>query len=142
MRRTDVAVLLVDDNDFDVKRVLRGFEKLGDTRAVKRARDGIEALEILRGEADSEKSTGPMVVMLDLNMPRMGGLEFLDEVRNDEQLCSTPVFVVTTSDFHQDIKAAHSRMISGYFVKPDTSDEMINVLKILSEYWDTAIYPN
>ena len=60
------------------------------------------------------------MVMLDLNMPRMGGIEFLDEIRADETLRSTLVFVVTTSDYHADVRSAYSRMVCGYFLKPDT----------------------
>ena len=140
MGETKVSVLLVEDNDFDVKRVLRGFAKLGDSRPIIRARDGLEALSIIRGEADTESLSKPFVVMLDLNMPRMGGLEFLDEIRTDEALRKTPVCIVTTSEFHLDIGKAYDRMVSGFFVKPDTADEMINVLKTLSQYWDACVF--
>ena len=134
-------IVLVEDNDFDVKRVERGFARLGQDRRILRARDGVEALRIVRGEDEENLPQKPFVVMLDLNMPRMGGLEFLDEIRSDSQLRETPVFVVTTSDFHRDIRNAHARMISGYIIKPDTAAEMITVLQALDSFWTKCVFP-
>lgn len=141
MSGTAVGLLLVEDNDFDVKRVMRGLNRLGDVRPVTRARDGVEALEILRRNSGTARPTRPFVVMLDLNMPRMSGIEFLDEIRADEELRETPVFVVTTSDYHVDIDKAYRRLVSGYFVKPDSAEEMVSVLGTLTRYWDTCLYP-
>lgn len=140
MRHGNVSVLMVEDNDFDAKRVVRGLKKIGDERPVSRARDGVEALEILRGQSTSHGPVRPFVVMLDLSMPRMGGIEFLDEIRNDESLKDTPVFVVTSSDFHKDVQDAYDRLVCGYFVKPTSADETVAVLKTLANFWDTCLY--
>lgn len=142
MNAKAVSVLLVEDNDFDVMRVTRAFKTLGDHRSVIRARDGLEALEIIKGDAAVGVVRRPFVVVLDLNMPRMGGLELLDEIRRDEKHRNTPVFVVTTSDYHADVAAAYDRMVNGYFVKPRTAREMTDILKLLSEYWDKCAYPH
>lgn len=138
--KQELGILLVEDNDFDVKRVVRGFDKLGRKGNITRARDGVEALNIIRGECGCTKPSKPFVVMLDLNMPRMGGIEFLDEIRADETLRSTLVFVVTTSDYHADVRSAYSRMVCGYFLKPDTADEMVAVLSTLVRYWDSCVF--
>lgn len=140
MEQATVSVLLVEDNDLDVRRVERGFQKLNDGRAVVRARDGVEAIQILHGETDTNPPKPPFVVMLDLNLPRMGGLEFLARLREDNALRTTPVFVLTTSNYHVDINKAHEKMISGYLLKPDSAEEMVSVLKTLSNLWDSCIY--
>lgn len=140
MKQRDISVVLVEDNDFDVKRVIRGFGKLGLNTSVLRARDGLEALNILRGEGGFTKPDKPFVVILDLNMPRMGGLEFLDEIRADDALCSTQVIVITTSDYHADVSQAYRSLVSGYFLKPDSADEMVAILKTLSEYWNRCVF--
>ena len=141
MNSPEVSVLLVEDNDFDVMRVTRAFKKLDDGRPVIRARDGVDALNILSGEGGSASLQHPFVIILDLNMPRMGGLEFLNKLRSDTAHRSAPVFVVTTSDYHADVKAAHSHLINGYFVKPKTAGEMTEILGLLSRYWDLCQYP-
>ncbi|MBD3676773.1 MAG: response regulator [Rhodobacteraceae bacterium] len=141
MTERDLNILVVEDNDFDVKRITRGFGKLGYDRPVIRARDGLDALEILRGEGARAKLSSPVVVLLDLNMPRLGGIEFLDELRADPTLCNTPVFVITTSDYHKDVRQAHERQVNGYFVKPTSSDEMVHVLRTLSDFWESCVYP-
>ncbi|SIS53349.1 response regulator receiver protein [Roseivivax lentus] len=134
-------VLLVEDNDYDVKRVTRGFAKLEDCRQIVRAQDGVEALEILRGESKVRPPESPFVILLDLNMPRMGGLEFLDELRAAGR-CSYPqVFVVTTSDYHVDISEAYDRGIAGYFVKPETAEQMVAILQRITQFWDLCETP-
>lgn len=141
MQATGTSILLVEDNDFDVLRVTRGLAKLNDDRVVVRARDGLEALEILSGETSQTGLQYPFIIMLDLNMPRMGGLEFLGELRSDACHCNAPVFVMTTSDYHADIAAAHSHLIAGYFVKPKTAGEMTELLRLVSAYSDHCKYP-
>jgi len=132
------AVVVVEDNDFDVKRIERGFQKLGQNRPIYRARDGVEALALLRGETEQAPPTQPLVILLDLNMPRMGGIEFLDELRQDENLRRLPVFVVTTSEFERDIELAHDRNVCGYIAKPRSSEEMAAILKTLSDFWQAC----
>lgn len=135
-----VNILLVEDNDLDVRRMERGFRKLDDDRCIVRARDGVEALQILRGEVDILPPPPPYVIVLDLNLPRMSGLDFLRALRRDAAHRTLPVFIVTTSDFHIDIKTAHDGMINGYLLKPDSADQMVSVLKTLSDYWDCCVY--
>lgn len=132
------AVVVVEDNDFDVKRIERGFKKLGQDPTIYRARDGVEALALLRGETQQVPPTPPLVILLDLNMPRMGGIEFLDELRGDRNLRKLPVFVVTTSEFERDIELAHERNVCGYIAKPRSSEEMADILKTLSDFWQTC----
>ena len=99
------------------------------------ARDGQEALDTLRDSIDT--ATGklpPFIVTLDLNMPRMSGLEFLDAVRADPQLQRLVVFVFTTSDMPHDISSAYGRNVAGYLVKDNPSETFSAALEMLGTY--------
>src|SRR5258708_32370760 len=96
MKDVTVTVLLVDDDKVDTMAVRRSFQALNIANPVIEARNGIEALDRLRGLNGYEKVPRPCLVMLDLNMPRMGGIEFLEELRNDPALRRILVFVMTT----------------------------------------------
>ena len=102
MTNKTVHFLVVEDDEVDVKALKRAFKELHLANPVRFARDGIEALEILRGENGQEKLEKPYLVLLDLNMPRMNGIEFLDEVREDPEHHCALVFVLTTSSAEED----------------------------------------
>ncbi|QJF50733.1 response regulator [Roseobacter ponti] len=128
-------ILLVEDNDVDVLLFQRALRKSGTSSSVIHAKDGVEALEMLN-EKDADKQVPqPYVILLDINMPRMNGHEFLKELRANEQLSSSRVVVVTTSDDPKDIELAYGHFASGYIVKPGGTAEMTKVLKTLHEYW-------
>ena len=101
-----VKVLLVEDDEIDQMAVKRAFKRAGIENEMIIANDGVEALEVLRGDGD-EDFGAPYIILLDLNMPRMGGLEFLQELRQDPLLNRSIVFVLTTSDDETDIAAAY-----------------------------------
>ena len=103
----EASILLIDDDDVDAMGVERALKKLRLANPFVRARDGIEGLEIMRSGAISS----PYLLLLDLNMPRMNGIEMLRELRADPNLSSTVVFVLTTSDDDQDKVAAYSEQI-------------------------------
>lgn len=92
-----VNLLLVEDDEVDVQGLKRAFAKSRIGNPITVARDGIEALEILRGENGQAKLAKPHLILLDLNMPRMNGLEFLEAIRADEDLKTSVVFMITTS---------------------------------------------
>ena len=137
-----VGLLLVEDDDFDVKRVTRGLSKLQDGRRVVRARDGAEALKAIAGEDGVDAIRWPYVIMLDLNMPGMNGLEFLDQLHEASPDRRPPTYVVTTSDYRVDVEEAYKRCIAGYIVKPRTSEEMVETLRSLSNLWDQFSFPS
>ena len=126
------TIVLVDDDDVDVVGVKRALKKLGIVNPVIRAHDGIEALDILRRE---EVYSCPYLILLDLNMPRMNGLQFLEALRRDPQLCHSLVFVLTTSSADEDIVAAYKKHVAGYIVKSAAEDEFTRLIKTLGEYW-------
>lgn len=136
-----ITFLIVEDNDLDVEKVERGFKRLDVTNDLIRAKDGQEALDILRGTDGRARLEKPYVVLLDLNMPRMNGHEFLVELRNDEELKATTVVILTTSDNEKDIKEAYDQHVAGYLVKPISMGNMIDTLGKLEGFLTLCKYP-
>jgi CheY-like chemotaxis protein len=127
----DLNVLLVEDDDIDFMSIVRSFKKRKILNKITRAIDGVHALELLR----EETITKPFIVLLDLQMPRMSGLEFLDTIRNDDMLNDMVIFVLTTSDNEQDIVRSYKKHIAGYFLKDRVSDQFLDVVDVLDGYW-------
>jgi len=130
-----VNVLLVDDDAVDARAVQRAFREHKIGNPLFRARDGLEALDMLRGANGADPVPGPRMVLLDLNMPRMGGIEFLKELREDPELGGTVVFVLTTSEADEDRAAAYKEHIAGYIVKSDVGERFLSLVRLLDAYW-------
>ena len=129
-------ILLVDDDQIDVMNVQRAFKKNNITNPLFIASNGIEALEILRGTVPGTAlSSDRRLVLLDLNMPRMNGIEFLREVRSDPQLRVLTVIVLTTSDDERYKVEAYHLNVAGYILKPVTFTAFVEVIAKLNEYW-------
>lgn len=142
MKQPPATFLLVEDDEIDAERLLRAFAKLKITNRVVHRKDGYEALAALRGTDGEPPLKGRIVILLDLNMPRMNGFEFLTELRSDPALEAAPVFVLTTSDRQKDVREAYDRVISGYVVKPVGMGEMVEALSVLREYWTLCELPS
>ena len=136
-----VNVLLVDDDEIDVETVQRSFEEHQLTNPITHAKDGRQALEILRGE-NGAAFPRPYVILLDINMPRMNGLEFLDELRADPQFRDSVVFVLTTSDSERDRQAAYARHVAGYMVKSRVGYGFDAVTEMMQGYWKAVVLPS
>ena len=112
------TILMVDDDSVDVRAIRRSVRKAGLDTPVVSAPDGLEALSLLRGERpDVDLSADRVIVLLDLKMPRMNGIEFLEELRRDPELCDTPVIVHTTSEAAEDRAAAAHHSVMAYVPK-------------------------
>jgi CheY-like chemotaxis protein len=135
---THATILLVEDDDIDAMIVQRAFKKLRIVNPIVRAKDGIVALELLRNASVSR----PYIILLDLNMPRMGGLEMLRELRGDENLKNNVVFVLTTSKDDEDKFAAYSQNIAGYILKENLQDGFDELVKLLDHYWRIVELPD
>lgn len=131
------AILLVEDDDIDALSVMRAFSRLKIANPIVRAKDGIEALEILK----NQEIEHPYLILLDLNMPRMGGLELLNTLRHDPSLESSVVFVLTTSKDDEDKLAAYKQHIAGYIVKEKLDDGFEDLVKLLDHYWRLVELP-
>jgi CheY-like chemotaxis protein len=137
-------ILLVEDDEVDVMNVQRAFKRNNITNPLYIASNGLEALAMLRGESQCSPVL-PLVrrlVLLDLNMPRMGGLEFLQELRADDQLRSTPVVVLTTSNQDLDRIEAYNLNVAGYILKPVTFTNFAELMATLNKYWALCELPN
>ena len=134
---SDVTLLLVEDDDVDAMTIERSFLKQRIANPIVRAYDGIEALELLR----SNKVSRPLIILLDLQMPRMGGIEFLKELRADENLSELVVFVLTTSKSEEDMLASYRQHIAGYFVKGKSGEQFLDIVNVLDSYWKVVHLP-
>jgi len=137
----EVNILLVEDDDIDVKAVKRALKDLKILNSLTIAGDGIEALEILRGQNGHAPLKRPFLILLDLNMPRMGGIEFLDELRGDPELNQTLVFIMTTSEDEQDRFRAYDRHVAGYMLKHSPARTFIDAISLLDHYWRVIELP-
>ena len=141
MPENPITILLVDDDDVDVRIVKRALsrEKIDNPLVV--ARDGVEALEVLRGNNETPALQHPILILLDLNMPRMGGLEFLQEVRGDRRLAKSIVFVLTTSNDERDRDAAYRNNVAGYLLKSATGRDLMNHFPMFERYLMSVQFP-
>lgn len=135
-----VEVLLVEDDEIDAEALKRAFQKQKIANPIIVAEDGIEALKILRGEGNGPVHK-PHVILLDLNLPRMNGIEFLEELRADEDLRQSVVFVLTTSDDDRDVLAAYDNQVAGYMVKSRVGEDFVDMINMLDCYWRVIELP-
>ena len=138
----EVNILLVEDDEVDVMAVRRAFKELKIANHFYRAADGIEALDMLRGTNGKEKLPQPYIILLDLNMPRMSGLEFLDELRGDPELKGSVVFVMTTSAADEDRVRAYNRCIAGYILKHSPAHAFLDAITMLKQHWRIIEFPD
>lgn len=131
-------LLIVEDDEVDVMNVQRAFQKNKIANPLFIAGNGLEALELLRsGKIPKERR----LILLDLNMPKMNGIEFLGELRADPELRPTPVVVLTTSNDEQDKIEAYNLNVAGYLLKPVTFSNFCEVMAALDKYWTLVELP-
>ncbi|MEJ2680427.1 MAG: response regulator [Gammaproteobacteria bacterium] len=135
-------ILLVEDDDGDAKAVKRTFSKAKVVNPIVRAIDGIEALEILRGESGKEKIPTPYILLVDLNMPRMNGIQFVQELRKDPELKKSIVFILSTSKSEEDKAKAYELNVAGYIVKETAGQDFLNLVSMIDSYWKLVELPN
>jgi CheY-like chemotaxis protein len=137
-----VNILLVEDDEVDIMNVQRAFKKNNIGNPLYLARNGLEALEVLRGNDPAVLIPSPRVILLDINMPKMGGIEFLTELRKHPELKSISVFVMTTSNEESDKIAAYDLNVAGYILKPLSFEGFSSALAILNHYWHLCEMPH
>jgi CheY-like chemotaxis protein len=135
MTQQRIHLLLVEDDDLDVMNVHRALSHAPEIASITVARDGIEALKTLRsGELAIER----LVILLDLRMPRMSGIDLLRELRADPRLKRVPNVILTTSDDPHDRELAFGLGIAGYFVKPAAPGRFRQIMDAMRSYWSVA----
>ena len=130
-----VTILLVEDDEVDVKALKWAFEKLKVANPLVVARDGVEALELLR---DLPR---PYLVITDINMPRMNGIELLRKIRQSDQFRDSIVFVLTTSNDEQDKIDAYDLNVAGYMLKTDMGTSFSRAISLIDNYWKVVEFP-
>jgi len=136
-----VKFLIVDDDEVSIMKIKRAISKANLGNPVIVAMDGIEALEILRGDGGKDKLSHPYIVTLDINMPRMDGHQFLKEIRSDPVLQNVLVFVLTTSANEEDIAAAYEQHVAGYILKENSENGLIEKISMIENFTNLVVLP-
>lgn len=130
----DMPILLIEDDEVDQMVVLRGLKSAGLDNAVTVVNNGREALDRLRGVNGFELMPQPCLILLDLNMPVMNGHEFLDELRRDEALRTSIVFVLSSSDLEMDMRRCYAHNVAGYICKSSTVEDIRLLAQFIRAY--------
>lgn len=130
-------ILLVEDDEVDVKNVQRAFKRNNMSNPLHVAANGLEALDLLRAGKIPQRR----LVLLDLNMPKMNGIEFLQAIRNDPEFSNLTVVVLTTSNDDRDRLAAYEHHVAGYLLKPVTFPSFVELMATLNKYWTLVELP-
>jgi CheY-like chemotaxis protein len=136
MRRAK-PLLLVEDNPDDVLILRRALKDLGMAEALIHVPDAERALAYLRSTA----SPRPALVLLDLNLPGMGGVEFLRTIKTEETLAEIPIVVLSTSDEPRDVLDSFDLSVAGYLVKPANYAALVETIKVVQDYWAISLLP-
>ena len=139
MKENLINILLVEDDEVDIMNIQRAFSKNKMSNPIFIAKNGLEALNML---TNKEINPLPKIVLLDINMPKMGGIEFLTEIRKNPDLKSLSVFVMTTSNEESDIIAAYNLNVAGYILKPLAFESFVNAVALLGHYWQLCVLPS
>jgi CheY-like chemotaxis protein len=134
-----IKVLLVEDNRADARLIMEVFKDEKIMVDVEIVRDGEEAMSFLRREAQYENAPCPDLIILDLNLPRKDGREVLIELKDDPDLKSIPVVILTTSQSEEDILKSYKLQASCYVTKPIDLEQFIKIIKSLDEFWFSAV---
>ena len=130
------SILLVEDDKIDAMTVKRAFKDLRITNQLEITRNGEEALEYLYN------NNKPCIILLDLNMPKMNGIEFLEIAKKDQNLKNIPVVMLTTSKDEQDKLHGYGLGIAGYMVKPVEYQKFLELVKTINMYWTLSELPS
>jgi CheY-like chemotaxis protein len=134
-------LLHVEDDDLCIMGLVRAFKAAKIANPITFAHDGIDALEMLRGTNGRERLPRPYLILLDLNMPRMDGIEFLTELRKDEDLKKSIVFIMTTSSADEDKVKAYNLGAAGYILKTNPANAFLEATALLDTYWRVVEFP-
>jgi CheY-like chemotaxis protein len=129
-----LSILLVEDDDGDAKAIVRAFQKAKIANTILRAVDGVEALDMLRGTNGREKIPPPYILLVDLNLPRMNGIQLIQALREDLDLRHTISFILTTSLREDDKSASYDLNVAGYILKSTAGQDFQNLVNLIDCY--------
>ncbi len=136
-----VNILLVEDDRIDAKAFQRAMHTVRISNPVTIAKDGVEAWDRLTGADGGEPFPRPNIIVLDINMPRMSGIELLRKIRADKQLRDLVVFVLTTSNDDQDKIEAYNLNVAGYMLKSDLANGFVKAVEMMDKFWRVVELP-
>ena len=136
-----VTIVLVEDDDIDAEGLNRAFKKNRIANPIVRAKDGVEALGLLRAEEGFETIKGPIILLVDLNMPRMNGIELITEIRKDSELKKLIVFVLTTSESDEDRFKAYDLNVAGHVIKENVGKDFLDMISMIDHFWKIIEFP-
>jgi chemotaxis family two-component system response regulator Rcp1 len=134
-----IEILLIEDNPGDVRLTIEALKEGKVTNNLRVARDGEEALDILHRRGEYSNSARPDIILLDLNLPRLDGREVLAEVKNDKELMSIPVVVLTMSKTEEDILRSYQLHANCYITKPIDMAQFLGIMKLTESFWLTIV---
>jgi two-component system, chemotaxis family, response regulator Rcp1 len=134
-----INILLVEDNPGDVLLTREALREFKVNNIMQVAPDGIEALAFLRREGVHADKSRPDLILLDLNLPRKGGIEVLEEIKNDPRLKQIPVVILTTSDSEKDVLKSYSLHANCYITKPVNLEQFLSVVRAIEEFWISIV---
>jgi chemotaxis family two-component system response regulator Rcp1 len=134
-----VNILLVEDNEGDIVLTIHAFKNAGvdNEITIGKTRDGYEALQYLRKDGIYNNATTPDLVLLDINLPKIDGMEVLTEIKNDERFKMIPVVMLTTSESEKDMAEAYRHHASLYIIKPLDKEKIISILDVIKNSWSS-----
>jgi CheY-like chemotaxis protein len=139
---TNDLVLVAEDNPDDALLLRRALEKAGVRARIKMVGDGEELLLYLQGRgayANRENSPMPSLIILDLKMPRKGGLEVLEWMSENRDLAVVPTIVLSASNLEEDVRTAYHLGANTFFLKPSTFEELVETMRMVESYWKKAL---
>lgn len=138
----EINILLIEDDEIDVRAVKRAFQEQKIANPIHVAADGVDALALLRGNGGRERLPRPCLILLDLKLPRMNGIQFLRELRADPALRDNIVFVLTGSEAEEDKVAAYENHVAGYLLKSNVGGEFMNAVRMIGYFVGSVQFPS
>lgn len=135
--KTNRPVLLVEDDTVDAMTVKRAFKELSITNKVEHRLNGVDALDYLR-----KVEVKPCLILLDINMPKMNGIELLENLKEDDELKTIPVVMLTTSNDDKDKLESYNLGVAGYMLKPVDYQQFVQVMRSVNMYWTLSELPD
>ena len=137
----NLRILHIEDDEIDRRKVERALSKMNIKLPLHSVRDGQEALELLKREESKPMLNSPLLILLDLNMPRVSGIEFLERIRKEPGLNRAVVLVFTTSNDEKDKIKAYDQNVAGYILKTDDSAHFEETMQIIKDYVSSVEFP-
>ncbi len=142
LKTKPVNILLVEDDSIDVKAFQRAMKKLKIGNPIHVCSDGAEGFEYLEKTFDENPEDAPSLVIMDINMPRMNGIELLEKIRDDQRMRHLVVFMLTTSNDDKDKFEAYNLNVAGYMLKSDMGSSFIRAVELVDNYWRVVEFPD